>query len=371
MFKSFLLVALLTLSLHAEYKKCEGEIFFQKGMYQEAYPLYINFFKKHQNANIAYKIGWMYEHGKGISANQEEAKKWYRKSAELNVQIQELDRVDTLETQYHSIDPLDDIATQTLIEYKSGAFGLRTYKPNYIVLSYNSVAPSGPKGANKNLESKFQISLRADYETHWFDFTQIWSAVYTQVSYWQLFSSSSPFREIIYKPELFVTFPLYNRLDSIHMKSFTLGYKHASNGQPDGNFNIREYPNGPFLGSSSRSWNRLFIRGDFQWKAFLAEFTLWYKLPRNIDQDDNPDIEDFYGHGSLKLGYIYKKFLVNLNWRQNFSTMHGAVELEMTYPTPWSNKVFFYAQGFSGYGQSLIDYNHATNQVGFGVSISR
>jgi phospholipase A1 len=200
----------------------------------------------------------------------------------------------------------------------------------------------------------------------------MWTGAYTQISYWQIFLESSPFRETNYMPEVFVTFPFYHALDAIHMKAVSFGYKHASNGQPGEDENatrIRE--DGPFEGSRSRSWNRLYARGSFQWDSFFAELTLWHRMKDRIEKDDNPDIVDYYGHGSLELGYIYKKLLARLKLRKNFKSGYSSAELDMSYPVPLSDTIFFFIQGFSGYGQSLIDYDHYTNQVGFGLSISR
>jgi phospholipase A1 len=156
------------------------------------------------------------------------------------------------------------------------------------------------------------------------------------------------------------------------MKAVSFGYKHASNGQPGEDENAtRVRPDGPFEGSRSRSWNRVYARGFFQWDSFFAELTLWKRIRDRLETDDNPDIVDYYGHGSLEMGYIHKKLLTRLTLRKNFASGYGAAELEMSYPLPYSDNIFFFLQGFSGYGQSLIDYDHHTNQIGFGFSISR
>ena len=157
------------------------------------------------------------------------------------------------------------------------------------------------------------------------------------------------------------------------MKAVTFGYKHSSNGQPVDTTKGRDpdNPNGPYIDSRSRSWNRLYARAYFQWQSFFAELTLWHRMEENIETDDNPDILDYYGHGSLELGYIHKKLLTRLTLRPSFHSGNFTGELEMSYPVPLSDNIFFFLQGFSGYGQSLIDYDHKVNQVGVGLSISR
>jgi len=373
MLKTFFLL-LIALTLFATNQLDLADTYFENEEYEKAKVEYQYCAEHYKNAESAYKLGWMYEKGLGVDVDTVAALYWYKKAARLD-SLDSQNKAKVIETIYRNLDPVSDSeSTDTLIQLTSGSFALRAYYPNYLVASYTKNIPRGDPtldGYNgsdplySHAETKFQISLRADYMTEWFGFTQMWSGAYTQTSYWQLFVESSPFRDTNYKPELFVTVPFYHKLDFMHMKALTLGYKHASNGQPDNvDTNITNRPR-------SRSWNRFYLRGYFQWENFFTELTAWYRLPEDSATDDNPDIVDFYGHGSLEIGYIYKKFLARGMVRQNFSTHKGSVELELSYPTYVSKDVFFYIQGFSGYGQSLIDYDHYVNQVGIGLSISR
>ena len=74
-----------------------------------------------------------------------------------------------------------------------------------------------------------------------------------------------------------------------------LGAEHESNGarEPD-----------------SRSWNRLYLAPAVGYRGLWAELKLWYRLEEEVKEDpndptgdENPDIEDFYGHGELRLAY--------------------------------------------------------------------
>ena len=372
MMRLFLLLLSL-LSLCSADEQSKAEFFFQNEEYEKAYALYLDAANKVESPEAAYKLGWMNENGKGVAINPQEAIHWYKKAAKWDIEKNNQQHV--LETLYRNVDPLsDDVSAETLVQVASGSFGLRAYEPNYWIVSYTDVPPKGDPILEEttyiHTETKFQISLRADYVTDWFGFTQMWTGVYTQTSYWQLFVESAPFRDTNYKPEIFVTVPFYHALDAIHMKTISIGYKHASNGQPDSNTTERVREDGPFVGGQSRSWNRLFTEGTFQWENLIARLILWYRIPEKFATNDNPDIVDYYGCGSLELEYIDKKLLTRLTMRQNFKTHKGAAELEMSYPVPVSDNVFFFLQGFSGYGQSLIDYDHYVNQVGFGLSIS-
>ena len=389
--KYLLLTFFLLLSLHAENYIDEAEAYFQNKEYEKAYPLYLKAANENKKSEAAYKLGWMCEYGKATELESETAIYWYKKAAEW--ELNNSNKKNVYETIFRNLDPLDDReSTNTLVQLANGKFGLRAYYPNYAVVSYTDRIPKGetkyeenspnpdPEGvAYIHTEAKYQISLRADYMTNCFGFIQMWSGAYTQTSYWQIFIDSAPFRETNYKPELFVTFPLFHKADAIGLKGFTFGYKHSSNGQPvtDGN---RTRPSGPVEGSRSRSWNRVYGRAYFQWENFFAEVDVWYKFQEPIATDDNPDIQDYYGKGSLEVGYINKKLLTRLTLRPSFTKGHITGELEMSYPVPISDNVFFYFQAFSGvdtdgniggYGQSLIDYDQQVNQVGFGLSISR
>ena len=371
------LLVLLVVNLFADNRMNDAETYFQNEEYEKAFDLYLECTNKVESSEAAYKLGWMHENGKGVVQDQNEAIYWYKKAARWDL-TKKSNMEKIYESLYSNLDPLDnEESTSTLVQLASGKFGLRSYYPNYWIVSYTDKVPSGDPALQDSLyintETKFQISLRADYMTEWFGFSQMWTGAYTQTSYWQIFLDSSPFRETNYKPELFVTFPFYHKLDFIGMKSIAIGYKHASNGQPanDDENVTREYDNGPYIDSRSRSWNRLYVRGSFQWENFFAKLTFWHRMKEDYEKNDNPNITDYYGNGSLEIGYIREKLLTRVTLRHSFKSGHFTGELDMSHPAPLSDKIFFYLQGSSGYGQSLIDYDTRMTQIGFGLSISR
>ena len=57
-------------------------------------------------------------------------------------------------------------------------------------------------------------------------------------------------------------------------------------------------------------------------------------------------------------------------FRQNWSTGNGSIELNYTFPLPFSARLVGFAQFFSGYGESLIDYNHRQEKIGIGIALT-
>ena len=135
----------------------------------------------------------------------------------------------------------------------------------------------------KQVEAKFQISVKKNILTNFFKMNETINFGYTQTSWWQLYKDSSPFRETNYQPEIFVTLP-YGKRDKTVLKGFKFGFLHESNGQPKGD---------------SRSWNRIYLRSYFQAGNLFISPRVWYKIPEEKESDDNPDIDKYMGYGDF------------------------------------------------------------------------
>lgn len=79
----------------------------------------------------------------------------------------------------------------------------------------------------------------------------------------------------------------------------------------------------------------------------------------------NKDIADYLGHGELSVGYKLGSSIFTLMGR---SVKHPTTQL--TWSFPLFGTVRGFVEAFSGYGQSLIEYNHHTNSVGIGISLN-
>lgn len=211
-------------------------------------------------------------------------------------------------------------------------------------------------------EVKFQISLKSQInETDLFLKDDALSLGVTLEAWWQLYSSdlSSPFRETNYQPEIFYLMPLlWGPFGG--STAVVLGFEHQSNGQVQG---------------LSRSWNRLYATLLYERGSLVAAIRPWYRIPEkakknpgDAEGDDNPDILDFMGHGEMSLSWRDNTMEYALRGRGNPATGKGAISVGMTFPL--FAKFRGFVQFFSGYGDSLIDYDHYQQRLGVGVALT-
>ncbi|MCD8212790.1 MAG: phospholipase A [Campylobacter sp.] len=227
--------------------------------------------------------------------------------------------------------------------------GLQTYKLNYLLPA--SVAFKQING-RKRFETNFQISFQKPLFHDVFGLNETITAAYTQESWWQTAKSSTPFRETNYRPEIFVTFPInFGELPNLEYLKF--GLLHESNGQG---------------GENSRSWNRLYTQAQFSVGELVLMPRAWVRIKEH--DDDNPGIEKYLGRADITAIYPLGRHFLSAMFRNNLQfdkTNKGAFELGWLFPLGNSG-IYGYAKYFSGYGESLIDYNKHTNKIGVGFS---
>jgi len=211
-------------------------------------------------------------------------------------------------------------------------------------------------------EAKFQLSLKVPLNNSDLLFAD--DALYfgiTLQSWWQVYSDniSKPFRETNYQPEIFYMAGL-DRHPFGGNTGFGVGIEHQSNGRSQ---------------LLSRSWNRVYGLMMFEKDNFVMSLRPWLRLseelkqdPLDDDGDDNPDISDFMGHFELMMGYAWNDFELNFKGRENFATNKGFAEVGFTFPI--SGRLRGYIQYTTGYGESLIDYNHNQQRLGVGIALT-
>ncbi len=263
-----------------------------------------------------------------------------------------------------------------------GTFGIRGYRPlslSWIGSDSVNKAPSSPAAGHtvttpvnySTSETRIQLSVRTKIarglltegdsprrDSLWFG--------YTQQSYWQLFNGdiSRPFRSTDHEPELTYIFPTDVPLEGGWRWRYAgLSLNHQSNGQ--------SLP-------LSRSWNRIIAMvGVEKDDRFALTARAWARVPEKDEDDDNPDISDMIGRAELAgTWHVNKTNTLALTLRHALrSSARGSVRLEWlrTIGSPRANgepsRLRFHTQLFSGYGDSLLDYNRKRTVLSLGLSL--
>jgi len=208
-----------------------------------------------------------------------------------------------------------------------------------------------------SVEAAFQLSFKFRV---WTTDDRRWGAwaAYTQQSQWQLYNdtgnASRPFRETNYMPELIVSYKPGLQWGDLRWNLFTLAFNHQSNGRTD---------------KISRSWNRLIAGFGVEQGDFAVLGRLWWRIPESSDSDDNPTISDYYGWGDLSAIYKWRDQSFAATIRGNPSTGKGAGQLSWT-SAPLLGPLRGYVKLFSGYGETMIDYDWRQSTIGIGVSLN-
>ena len=245
-------------------------------------------------------------------------------------------------------------------------FTLMAHKSNYILLAahnfqgWNSEIHEQISNLDsiefQDTEVQFQLSLKTPIVVDLFDEGVDIFGAYTVRSFWQLYNDniSSPFRETNHEPEIWIQARPDIAFLGFKHNARALGFSHQSNGQG---------------GSLSRSWNRIYALFGFERGNFAFMLKPWFRIPEDIENDDNPDITDYLGHAELQMAYKYNDHTFTLMTRNNLESgfSRGTVALGWSFPLFQYKYFKGYMHYFSGYGMSLIDYDQYVNQIGFGL----
>ncbi len=263
---------------------------------------------------------------------------------------------------------------QRLIKERRTAFDpyvITPHKMNYIMpfLITDKINTSPYKAYSdwaeniENTEAKFQLSIKVPLtgEELFVAGDQIFFG-FTLESWWQVYSQniSKPFRETNYQPEFFYFTPIGFHPFSGN-SALIIGFEHQSNGRSQ---------------VLSRSWNRVYFNYLYEKNNFALSLRPWWRIPEQQKTeslsdkgDDNPDIGKYMGNFELIMVYKFNQgYEFAIKTRENFAKHHGFVELGVTFPL-WG-KLKGYAKLSSGYGESLIDYDHKQHRFGIGIVLT-
>ncbi|WP_019613707.1 phospholipase A [Psychromonas ossibalaenae] len=245
-------------------------------------------------------------------------------------------------------------------------FSITPHKPTYIlpfnyndkIDSYDVYRNAGDDHQAQNMEMKFQISFKMPIAQNIADLPLSVYFAYTQLSFWQAYNTeqSSPFRETNYEPEVFALWQQDQELGAgWKFKLATLSFTHQSNGRSE---------------PISRSWNRFDAKFLFEKNDFIFVVNPWHRISESAEEDNNPDLLDYYGHGKMSVIYKRSSSTFTLTSRNNLESGFSKGSTEFSWSFPIHGNLRGYLQVFSGYGNSMIEYNEYTNTIGLGISLT-
>jgi phospholipase A1 len=262
-----------------------------------------------------------------------------------------------------------------------GTFSFRGYRPITVAIVASDSVNRQPTSAAPNhsapvstpyntTENRIQLSVRTKLaqdlltQGHPTLKDSVWFA-YSQQSYWQLFTPqiSRPFRATDHEPEVIYVYPTTAQLPwGWKWRYSGIGLVHQSNGQSE---------------PLSRSWNRVYLMTGMELdNRWVVDARIWQRLPESANSDDNPGISDYIGRGELSVFWnMNKDNTVGATLRSSLSSSgRGSVRLQWMQTLGrglWGGKsnLRLHTALFSGYGDSMIDYNRKRTVFSVGLSL--
>jgi phospholipase A1 len=230
---------------------------------------------------------------------------------------------------------------------------LSPYQPVYALLGHGT-------DSDLLIQLSFQYQLfghQGDANGSWLDGFHFG---YTQRIYWDIGADSQPFRDESFQPELFYR---YTRLASGNgtRLSAQAGFLHESNGKG---------------GADSRGYQILYVQPQVDLPVGDYTLSVGPRLFHYLfSRDNNPDIARYRGHQALSLSIVRQDGLkISTTTRYNFGQGKGSFDGELSYPVRkliGATPLYLVVQGFTGYGEDLLDYNRRQTRLRVGLGIIR
>jgi len=262
----------------------------------------------------------------------------------------------------------NDKSKKSMEQWINAEFKLQPYRTNYLLpfgIASKTYLSQRPGVIYKDIEAEIQVSLQLKVVSNLLGLDEKYYLSYTHHAFWQIYTHSAPFRESLYNPEAFVIFPISDNKSFLQMRSLKFAIAHKSNGQPDTTDN--PVYNGFNL---SKSINYIYATLRLQHNTLISDFTLMTPYLGKSDLTDNPDIMKYMGYTKAKFTYFYNENMLTLMLRGNIASQKGAIEITYSHPLR-KDTSYLYIKLFSGYMESLIDYNNNITKFSVGFSFSR
>ncbi len=281
------------------------------------------------------------------------------------------------DTQYSDLSRFWELETGS----DCGTFSFRGYRPITVSVvgasNVNRQPTSDAEGNSatestpyRRAENRIQLSVRTKVaqglltQGHPTLKDSVWFG-YTQQSYWQLFTPeiSRPFRATDHEPEVMYVYPTTAELPFGWKWRYSgVGLVHQSNGQSK---------------PLSRSWNRVYLMTGMELgNRFSVNARIWKRIPESSGSDDNPGISDYIGRGELSAFWNYdQNNTLGATLRHSLARSdRGSVRVEWlqslgTGLFGGKSNLRLHTALFSGYGDSMIDYNRKRTVFSVGLSL--
>lgn len=185
---------------------------------------------------------------------------------------------------------------------------------------------------------------------------------YTQLMFYKFGPHTKSFRDVTYNPELFY------RLSFDHQGLFKSidfgGFDHNSNGKP---------------GDDHRSYNTTYVRGNFEKQSsrWITRAGIQAQYLYSFETG-NRDIQDYIGPLAFNISFIQlfeswvDKSEISLQATPGGKFAdhwdHGGYQLSWSFRLGGIHLVpAFYLQYYNGFAETLLNYNHRTNDLRAGL----
>lgn len=243
---------------------------------------------------------------------------------------------------------------------------LKTLEPHKPIFVLNSwfLDNEGSEQGYYNHELILQFSFKKEI------FEPVFFA-YSQKGYWQTgnYERSRSFRDQNHNPELFLEFNDFHSFNRIRLGLA----EHESNGE------LMRYDEEGNKINYSRTWDRsyLFLQKSL-WETVSFALKMWVVTSPKRDEwsayyDDNPDMQQYMGSGEIYVSSVSGSVSIDAMLRHGWKEGTETIRLDARYPIAAifgmrDSGIDLHLQYFSGYGDTLLDYNRKITRFAAGVS---